>query len=125
MRITRRGRVGTDVGRLIVVERKEAGASDQGEDVAVVAKNHVGVEGMLGDNVRDRVAAFAEFVAIDARSCAAENDVIAVRTLRRRGQPEQVRTAADEVVLAETAEQDIIVAAAFDVIVSVGRIALE
>ena len=76
---------------------------------------------MVGELAGGRVGPGPELVPQDAEPGPAEQDVAAVRPLGRGGQPEQGRAAADDVVLAEPAEDDVGAAAALDVVVPVRR----
>ena len=101
------------LGRVVrvVVEGKErvsAAADDEVEDVAVVAEDHVGVVGMA------RAGEVAVVVAVEADAGAAEDDVAAVGPLRRGRQAVEVARAADQVVLAEIAEDRVGAAVALD-----------
>ena len=60
-------------------------------------------------------------VARDHRARAAVDDVRAVLALRGRREAEQVGAAADDVVLAEVAEDDVIAGVALDVVIAVGH----
>ena len=106
------------------------------DDVAVVAEDHVGVVGMPGRGGRDDIAGIdgrcARVVTLHLRARAAEDQVAAVGPAgrigpgqhRRRdavGLAEEVGTAADQVVLALVAEDHVVAAAAFHVVLPVGR----
>ena len=94
-------------------------AADQAEEVAVVAEDVVGVAGVVG-TAGGGVGPGAEDVARDAGAGAAEDGC---RRRRAAGRPWSGRTgraAADDVVLAEVAEDDVAAAAALDVVVAVG-----
>src|SRR5262249_54647486 len=60
-------------------------------------------------------------VARDVGAGAAKDQVAAVRSLGRQNEIEQIRTAADDVVLTATAEDHVVAAVAFDVVVTVAR----
>ena len=110
----------------VVVERQEAtgvrraARADQTVDVAVVADDRIGVACV---DVRDdgAVARPAHVVAVELGAGAAEDHVRAVGTLRDLGERVEARGAADHVVLTEAAEDDVVAAAALDVVVAVGR----
>ena len=112
---------------VVVVERQEAVGrghttaaggraidADETVDVAVVADDRVGV---VGVSLRRAVAGV---VAARARARATEDEIGSVRPARRCGRTEQTRAAADDVVLAVVAEQDVATAATLDVVVAVG-----
>ncbi len=90
-----------------------AGA-DEPVEVAVVAEDRVGVVGVaLGRQV-------AHVVDADPRSGSTVDGVRPVGAQRGRDQPEHRAAAADEVVLAEVAPDDVVAPVALDVVVAVG-----
>ena len=111
--------VGADVRRRIVDEAQEAARRHQSEQVAVVAEDGVGVAGMVGECPRGGVRPRAEQVRGQTGAGPTEEDVATVGPLGRRRQAEQRGTAADDVVLPETAEDHVVAAAALDVVVAV------
>ncbi len=62
-----------------------------------------------------------ELVGVRAPAGAAEDVVVAVGTLVGADEREEVRAVADQVVLAEAAEEHVVAAAALDVVVAVGH----
>ena len=111
------------VAKDVVVELQEAvrtGAlsrhpvrAHEPEDVAVVRDDGIGV-------VRLAVCrGVARVVQADHRPRAAEDDVRAVLALSLRRLAEEVGAAADDVVLALVAEDDVVAGAALDVVVAV------
>ena len=90
--------------------------ADDAHDVPVVADERVRVARVLVRRADHRVQ-----VARDARARATEQQVRAVRPLVARREAEHARAAADDVVLAEAAEGDVVARAALDVVVAVGR----
>ena len=99
-----------DVGA--VVEAQEAARPDEVEDEPVVRDDRVGVVRVA---VRRRVA---DVVVRDRGAGAAEEQVRAVRPHRLRRLAEQVRAAADDVVLAEVPEDRVVAGAAEDHVAS-------
>jgi hypothetical protein len=63
----------------------------------------------------------AKGVAGDGRARAAEEQIGAIRAHRRVREAVHVGATADDVVLAEVAEDDVVAAVALDVVVTVGR----
>ena len=114
---------------------------DDADDVAVVTEDGVGVFRMAGARGRDGAVSGAHgarpsVVAGRLRARATEDDVAAVRPPERIGLgqydgrdtvglAEEVGTAADDVVLPLVAEDHVATAAAFDVVVPIGRRAVE
>jgi hypothetical protein len=99
------------------------GDADQAVDVAVVAQDHVAVArmavGLDADHAGGADRGHAEVVARGARAGAAEDQVAAVGPLAAFGFAEHRRAAADDVVLAQVAEDHVVAAVAFDVVVAV------
>ena len=95
-------------------------------DVRVVTRDDVGVSSVSVFE-RDRVVVGVghEVIAIDTLTRASEDQIRAVRALV--GRPTRVnrtRAAADDVVLTEVAEDDVVAAVALDVVVAI-RVGLE
>ena len=108
----------TEVERLALRPLVPGGAGEHravgdhhAQDVAVVAHDDVGV-GQVPAGV---------VVAADVGAGATEQQVAVVGPPGHGGQGEHRRAAADDVVGAETAEHDVVAAAALDVVVAVSR----
>ncbi len=95
------------------------GAHDA-NDAAVVSDDRVGVGGVAVTG--DELARIEQpiVIAVGPHAATAEQDVGAVGPLLGSGQREEVGTAAEDVVLALTAEGDVVATAAFDVILTIG-----
>ena len=109
--------------RVGVLARRAIGTYDA-IDVAVVADYHVRVARMScrcrGDDMRGRILGRISYiVARDVGPGPAEDQIRPIRAPVWRVETEQVGTAAQDVVLAEVAEDDIIAAVAFDVVVAI------
>jgi len=100
----------------------DVGAVDAGDpdDPAVVAHHRVGVASVPVRRQRIAHSHVAVVVASAVEARAAEQQVGAVGTVVHADQAEEVGGTAEDVVLAEVAEGDVVAAAAFEVVLAVG-----
>ena len=111
--------------RRFIVDQVVAVDADDADDVAVVADDGVGIArvALVGRRPVGRQVVFSLVgvaVAVDLGPGASEEVVVTVRSLVRILQAEELRAAAHDVVLAEATEDDVVSAAALDVIFAVG-----
>ena len=126
------------VAHRVVVERQEAtrvhnawndgpvrsrhcARGHQPIDIGVVAGDDVGVAGMFVAQRDVALGVRRQGVVADLRARAAEDRIGTVGPQRRAVEAEQARAAADDVVLAQVAEDHVGAAVALDVVVAVAR----
>ena len=102
-----------------VVVAGDAVDSHDAEDVAIVAEYHVGVAGVSVERFITRI--------VSCGSCAGtpEDHIITIRSIRDCGSAEQTGAASDNVVLSKVAQDDVVAAATFDVVVPVSADAVD
>src|SRR5205085_8677643 len=83
------------------------------ENIAIVSEHHIRIAGMSGGR------AIAPIVARDIGTRAAKNQIGSITALGCAGQSEEAGIPAYDVILAEVAEDDIVVRIALDVVVAV------